>query len=298
MAMPPAGANSFLGTRLDFLARTQNPDGGWGYFPGKQSWMEPTAWAAIALRGRPEADLAWAWMLGLQTADGSWRPGPNIRVSSWVTALSVTISHSRNEFGEPYKRGLHWLLETYDAESSLKVRALNAVGVDTGRNPDHKAWPWKPGNSAWIEPTAHALTALKLARKRLTLPEIGTRIAMGEAAILDQRCSDGGWNYGTNHSLGVALPSYPETTGLALLGLEDTRTDLSKPLEFAQRLLAERQGRVASAWLTIALRLHGKTVAESHYPELASNGDVLVTALEAMGVAGGAYQVLKTGDSQ
>src|SRR5579862_4502833 len=50
---------SYLGSRLDTLRRTQNPDGGWGYFPGKQSWLEPTVYAAFALAGEPGADRAW-----------------------------------------------------------------------------------------------------------------------------------------------------------------------------------------------------------------------------------------------
>src|SRR5262245_39053203 len=40
-----------LASRLEFLRSTQNPDGGWGFFPGKQSWLEPTAYALMALHG-------------------------------------------------------------------------------------------------------------------------------------------------------------------------------------------------------------------------------------------------------
>jgi len=298
MAIPPTGATSYLSGRLEFLAKTQNPDGGWGYFPGKQSWIEPTAWALIALHGRSESTRAWERILGWQGPDGSWRPGQDVQVNSWATALCVTIGHSRGEFGEPYKRGLHWLLHTFDAESTLYNKALVSIGYPLSRNPDHKAWPWKPGDSSWIEPTAHSLVALKLARKRLNLPEIHERIAMGEAAILDQRCVDGGWNYGNTKVLGATLPSYPETTALALVGLQQSKADIGASLQFAEKLIAERQGRMASAWLTIALRLHGRNVPDSRYPDLAANHDILVTAVEAIGAPGGTFGVLKTGDSQ
>ena len=62
---------SFLDARLQMLRRVQNPDGGWGYFPGKQSWLEPTVWAALALHGDPAADRAWTMLETWQTI--RWR---------------------------------------------------------------------------------------------------------------------------------------------------------------------------------------------------------------------------------
>ena len=53
------------------LRQTQNADGGWGYFPGKQSWLEPTFYAAVALAGEAGADRAWALLKTWQNADGS-----------------------------------------------------------------------------------------------------------------------------------------------------------------------------------------------------------------------------------
>ena len=43
---------------------------------------------------------------------------------------------------------------------------------------------------------------------------------MGEAQLMDVRSRDGGWNYGSPAALGVDLPSYPETTALALVALQ------------------------------------------------------------------------------
>lgn len=293
-----AGATPVLASRLDFLSKAQNPDGGWGYFPGKQSWLEPTAWATLALHGRPEADRAWNRMLSWQGADGSWRPGQDVQVDSWATALCVTISHSRGEFGEPFKRGLHWLLKTGDAEATTVNRTLNRLGLyNVGRNPNYKAWPWKPGDSYWIEPTVHSLVALKLVRKRLNLPEIHERIALGEAAILDQRCTDGGWNYGNHVVQKVPLSSYPETTALALIGLQQVDANkLSISMNLAEKFVSLRQGRMASAWLTIALEIHGRKRTTTPYPDLVANGDVLLSAVEAIAASDGLCGLLQTGE--
>src|ERR1041385_6757383 len=54
----PYVGESFLAARVAALRRTQNPDGGWAYFSGKQSWLEPTFYAALALHGDPAADRA------------------------------------------------------------------------------------------------------------------------------------------------------------------------------------------------------------------------------------------------
>jgi len=41
--------------RLGLIETAQNADGGWGYFPGKESWLEPTVYALLALAGEPHA---------------------------------------------------------------------------------------------------------------------------------------------------------------------------------------------------------------------------------------------------
>ena len=64
---------SDLQLRLARLRQTQNADGGWGYFPGKQSWLEPTAYAALALAGETSADRAWTLLASWQGGDGSLR---------------------------------------------------------------------------------------------------------------------------------------------------------------------------------------------------------------------------------
>ena len=62
----PLMESVYLRTRREFLLQNQNRDGGWGYFPGKQSWLEPTAYAALVLHGDPAAAKATALVLGWQ----------------------------------------------------------------------------------------------------------------------------------------------------------------------------------------------------------------------------------------
>src|SRR5215470_15290501 len=109
---------SFLSTRLDLLRRSQNADGGWGYFPGKQSWLEPTVYASLALHGELASDRAWQLISAWQNRDGSWRPTQEVRTSTWATALSVTLAAVRGEVGLPLRAGASWLLSAQGAETS------------------------------------------------------------------------------------------------------------------------------------------------------------------------------------
>lgn len=284
---------SYLATRLSALRSAQNPDGGWGFFPKRRSWLEPTAYATLALHGDPAADRAWTLLKSWQGSDGSWRPSADVQISHWDTALCVTLAAVRGEFDEPFRKGVEWLLNTAGVESSLVNRIASRVGLlDAERDLSLKGWPWKPGTSSWVEPTAHALVALKKASAKVSNPDLRNRVQMGEAQLLDIRCRDGGWNYGNRTVLEVELPSYPETTALALLGLQG-HPGIGDAVEAAGRMLRGSPSPMARAWLNIALRLHGAEVPAA--PDETPGPDVLITALEALGSAEGNYALLKAG---
>ncbi len=275
-------ADSYLGVRLDILRRSQNPDGGWSYYAGKQSWLEPTFYGALALHGDPAADRAWALLKSWQGQDGSWPPTAGAAISGWGTALCLTLAHIRSDLGEPYRKGVDYLLKAAGTESEL------------WRNLSLKGWPWKEGTSSWVEPTAHALIALKKASAHLPSSEIEERIRSGEALLLDVRCKDGGWNYGSPWPSGQDQRSYPETTALALLGLQG-REEAGSSLDLAKNWLRATPSSLARAWITVALRLHEVALPDA-VSDLKGPGspDLMVLALEALGAPGGNYGFLKT----
>jgi hypothetical protein len=298
--------DSYLGLRVDHLRRAQNPDGGWGYFPGKQSWLEPTFYAALVLHGDPAADRAWALLSSWQQDQGSWRPAAQVAVSHAGTALCVTMATVRGEYGEPFDKGVAWLLDTEGVESTVKSRVMARIGAIFGVKPDRDlhltGWPWKPDTASWVEPTAHALVALKKAAlkkaalKKAAWKNLLARLHMGEAQLLSVRCNGGGWNYGSPAARGQDLRPYPETTALALLGLQG-RSGLGPSLGLAARMLSQTASPLARAWLTIALRVNGAAAnapAASSAPGRAPE-DVLITALEALSAPEGNHFLLQTG---
>lgn len=272
----------------------QNPDGGWSYFPGKKSWLEPTLYAALALHGEPEADRAWALAKSWQNPDGGWRPAAEVGISHAGTALSVTTAAARGEFGEPFEKGVAWLLGTAGNESQMYRRVLLRIGsalgmVEDQRDFSMKGWPWKPETASWVEPTAHAVVALKQAAAKASHRQIAERVRLGEGMLMDIRCKDGGWNYGNRTARGEDLRSYPETTAIALVGLQG-RADLDGSFDLAKRMLGETASPLARAWLTIAMRVNGIAVEDLAGE---SSPDVLITALEALGAAEGNHRLMR-----
>lgn len=271
--------------RLGFLTQAQNPDGGWGYFPGKESWLEPTVYALLALspagsHGR-SFERGWHLMRSWQLPDGGWKPAQQIHEPHWTTALCVTLHGIRGVHDSSFHRGVAWLLKTKGAEHGPLQRiasffSSSIIDIDTSLT----GWPWIPDTSSWVEPTAHALLAMKMSWGQYKAAELRQRIELAERMLFNRRCSDGGWNYGNRKVYRVDLPSYPETTAIALLGLKGSRSpQLKASLDLALQMWRASPSALAKSWLTIALRAHGVSLAPENP---APTNDILLTALQEL----------------
>jgi hypothetical protein len=268
-----------LRNRREHLVRCQNQDGGWGYFPGKESWLEPTAYAAMALRGHPAAQRALALLERWQRPDGAWHANAKVKDGYWGTALMLTLYRSIGRQDGRYQLGLDWLSKIAGAEGSLPVRIVQRFQARiVDQDESVHGWPWRPGNSSWVEPTSHALVALKQSPRAAELTE---RVREGESYLLDRRCPDGGWNYGNKRVYYTDMTSFPETTGLALVGLQG-RSKLEPSIERALAHWKSTRSGLARAWLAIGLRAHGVEFAGSLPDALPPGHDLGVTAIELL----------------
>jgi hypothetical protein len=265
--------------RVSFLAKARNADGGWGYFAGKESRVEPTAYALRAL-GVDEAGADY--LMKCQESDGGIRPGLGIPGSTWVTALAIPLLAKAGKRAELERAG-RWLLDTKGAGNTWMQRILYFLGKNAvDQNPKLQGWPWRPGNHPWVEPTSHALVALRAIEDSADASTLRFRRDQGVGLLRDRRCQDMGWNYGNKRVLDEVLPSYPETTGIALVGLSAAGGASNEELEAASRAFARAKGAYAKAWLSVGLRLHGKQAAYAASDGVHSSGNVALTALEVL----------------
>jgi hypothetical protein len=292
-------AGVYLESRLEFLRASQNGDGGWSYFPGKESWLEPTSYAMLALHGTGSdvaLDRAWKLVRSWQLPDVSFPPSGGVKDGTWVTAQAVALAGVRGLDDARVRASVDWLLRVVGAEHNVFTRTGSFLHLLKARlDVSHEGWPWREGNASWIEPTAHTLVALKKVAGQYRGAEVQRRIRDGEDLLISRRCTDGGWNYGTPNMLYVDLPSFPETTGLALLGLSGrNERKYAGAMELAQRFRAETKSSLGKAWLQIALRCHGRNVAAPAENAWCA-GDVMLAALEALGHREGNYKLLSAG---
>ncbi len=218
--MPQADrARPSQASRRSALVDLAASSGGWSYYSGRSSRIEPTCWALLALgpagaTPRETAAIAGAraFLRGLQRADGLLvepaTPGPNY---GW-NGLALLGLNDRDS------------LDLVDrlATALLTVKGIriepegpSAVRVDSRL----QAWSWTEGTFSWVEPTAYCMLALKV--RRVAGPAVEARLREAEAVLLDRVCEPAGWNYGNAQVLAQDLRPYVPTTALALLALQD-----------------------------------------------------------------------------
>lgn len=273
-------------SRLALLEAAQNPDGGWGYFAGKQSWLEPTAYALLALGNEPRArrafDRGWRLVRSWETDGGGWRGCALSEEPHWATSLVVTLQCNMGISDESFGRGVRWLVSSAGAETRVLSRLAHCLRPSTVEfDPALGGWPWEAGASSWIEPTAHALMALSRAARQVEHGGVKDRIDVGKRMLLERRCRDGGWNYGNRRVLGSDLPSYPDTTALALMALDGhASVNWGDALNHVEREWRESASPLARAWLAACLlQYRGECPVST---ERCDTNDILVAAVEAI----------------
>src|SRR6476620_12783457 len=133
----------------DALRRGRNGDGGWGYYAGKASRLEPTCWALLALRSADPSVLS-RW----PSAEGRLleRSGGEVNYAFHALALlALTVR------GAQHTAGTARLVEALQSAKGL------AMKDSTINRQDNKlqGWSWIDGTFSWVEPTAWGLLALR-----------------------------------------------------------------------------------------------------------------------------------------
>ena len=253
----------------DTLLGLRNADGGWGYYPGKASRLEPTCWAILALARQTGAPLELA-PLQKWPREGDW----------FVDVKGAPINYAFNALA-----ALTLLQHPDGSTLALPVatQLVRAKGVQLDQttalrqNNSLQAWPWIDQTFSWVEPTALCLLLLKKLRhdQRAATPspkpqapslldEAAERIQIGERMLLDRACKTGGWNYGGSNVYGQELWAYVPTTALGLLAMQDHREDptIVRSLQYLQKDAGTERSAPALALAMVCLRVFGLEVAK------------------------------------
>ena len=201
------------------LLDARNTDGGWGYYAGKHSRLEPTCWALLAL-GADAAPPAAGFLSQSQLPNG-WL----IEDAQWPINIGFNALVA-----------LAWIRHAELASDEMRRRLIAALAGSKGIKaaPDNspqdnslQGWSWIDGTFSWVEPTSWGLLALKQARRAgIAEPAIaGARIDEAERLLLNRVCRTGGWNFGNAAVMQQDLRAYVPTTALGLLALADRRRE-------------------------------------------------------------------------
>ena len=274
-----------------WLRDARNGDGGWGYYRGKSSRLEPTSWAMLALAAaaddgrRHQLLLEYGKLLdGWEGADGLFADSGGLPNLAFNGLAAVTLRAFAGVAGDASGRvpRLHRsLVRVYGTRHPPSPHQRQDNGL--------RGWPWTEGTSSWVEPTAWCLLALK----RLAPPPMdratAARTGEAEALLLDRACTGGGWNYGNSNMMGQQLRPYVPTTATVLLALQDRKQlpAVGEGLMFIQRGWKTEPSGPALSLTMLCLSVYGvpcpdvAATLEVTYRETDFLGNVCTAAMAA-----------------
>jgi len=247
------------------LRRRELRDGGWSFGNYPQLGVEATCLAVLALAAEMygAATRSMSRLLSLQRHDGSWPAFAGDQEGSWTTALAgLTLSRAESA-PRPRERAVSWLLNIKGREADWLWRwKFKTTDRQTGINPDKFGWPWAPGTTSWVIPTAFAIIALKQFSACNRTEAADRRIRIGVEMLLDRACAGGGWNAGNRIAYGIRLAPHVEATAVALIALQDEpRTSLiEQSLDWLRQQAATLHAVSSLSWSILSLFLFGMPV--------------------------------------
>jgi hypothetical protein len=239
----------------DVVVRGANADGGWPYYEGHASRLEPTCWALLALAGGepPGVGAPGRFLTDSQRADGLLLEASirsEGRPNFGFNGLAVFVMSTIRDLVPASK--LSSLVN-----GLLTVKGIQIATSDINRQ-DNKlqGWSWIDGTFSWVEPTTWCMIGLN--KVPAPTAALRSRVDEGERLLIDRCCAQGGWNYGNSNMLGQDLRPYVPTTALGVLAMQRRAAEPVAVRSLAwlkQHALAE-QSAMALSLALIALRAY------------------------------------------
>jgi hypothetical protein len=246
-----------LDQAVGFIKTHQNPDGGWGYEPRRASLVEPSAFSVLALHSQgdgPEAGRGLAYLKSCQKDSGAVGTGPRDPEGSWMAYAALLAFHALGA-GPEEQRLKAWVLNFEDASDRFTKDEIASIAARFRYDASIRGWPWTPRTTAWVEPTALFILALRHAG----VPAAEARIRSGVDLIIDRRVPSGGWNFGNPFSSSFELEASTMSTALALCalgaaGVPESRPEAQAGIRAIGRAMSGDISTASLAWLLLAAK--------------------------------------------
>ena len=251
------------------LSLRQLPCGGWAALASSsQPAIEPTCYAILALSSVPVGDIERAqdFLLRTQNPDGSW---PVVlgddQGGAYVTSLATIALRDLVSAIPARLRAISWLLNCAGKESSWFWKwKFRTADRHVRFDPDKYGWPWFPGTTSWVVPTAFAILALnQISCSCDGFESVPSRIDTGIQMLFDRACPGGGWNAGNGVVYECRMSPHIDDTAIALLALRDRERHpvVQSALQYLERVAPTLAAQWSRAWASLALTAHRRPIA-------------------------------------
>ncbi len=220
--------------------------------PGGDFRPDATAWAVLFLRNQAShADSiqrSCKHLVESQLPDGRVPVSRNHPEAFWPTALAIMAWQGLPEFYHSRKKALGFITNTVGRHWEKQD---DLVGHDTSI----PGWPWISGTHSWITPTTLGMLALQ-AQGKSDHP----RIKEGARMLVNRQLKEGGWNFGNTTVFGQSLRPFPETTGMALVGLAGlvSLDTVRASIAYLSEEIITLRTPLALSWALLGLRAWGR----------------------------------------
>lgn len=240
---------------LSYLTQYQNQDGGWGYSSEGSSILEATAAVLLAIRSCQSCSehhrQGLTWLRNAQNDDGGWGISIEDTGSGWQSAWAILALSSSAD--PALEEGVRWLQTVETAADNTDEEDLARMIDLFSFDPRTKAWPWRPGESSWVEPTALSLLALGSVN---ALANSAQRVADALHYLEDRRCQGGGWNVGNPAMFSKPLVALIHPSSWVIISLSRFMPEMltSNDIDAVRSLSSSENGTLGLALSVLALQ--------------------------------------------